>query len=178
MWPTEYAPKGWLSCDGRGIPSRDPLHGAPAAGYEEYENLYNILKKTGELKWISSQYFDIKDGSKKWGNFVKLPDLRQRFPLGAEKDTSWTCGQQSYDTTIGHKGGTNSHTLTIEEMPSHTHSIPSAYYADNNANHGYLYEIDPREVCISTVQSNQTGDGKAHNNIPPYFAINFIIKYQ
>lgn len=44
-------------------------------------------------------------------NTFKLPNLCQKFPMG-----------KTSDTNLGDSGGSNSITLTAEQLPSHTHS--------------------------------------------------------
>lgn len=44
-------------------------------------------------------------------NTFKLPNLCQKFPMG-----------KTNDTNLGDSGGSNSITLTAEQLPSHTHS--------------------------------------------------------
>ncbi|MFT4559161.1 MAG: microcystin-dependent protein [Planctomycetaceae bacterium] len=46
-----------------------------------------------------------------------LPDLRGRTPIGFGR------GPGLSEIEIGEKGGSNSHTLTIDQMPAHRHDI-------------------------------------------------------
>lgn len=82
----------------------------------------------------------------------------------------------------GATGGEATHTLTVNEMPSHTHSGKTYYdgYAIGNMpqfNNGGTYQ----EQSLVTDMQGTTGDhyietassggGKAHNNMPPYLVV-------
>lgn len=91
------------------------------------------------------------------------PNLMDRFVLGAGS---------SYG--VGAVGGEASHTLTVNEMPSHSHggvlSVRTGYnaystFSDNGGFNGF-----------NTVSTGATGGGAAHNNMPPYYALCFIMK--
>ena len=77
--------------------------------------------------------------------------------------------------------GEATHTLTTNEMPSHTHSPPSwVHYASSNGNTGN-YSVtrvtanNGNTYVNSTPQTNKdtgsTGGGQAHNNMPPYMKV-------
>lgn len=105
------------------------------------------------------------------------PDLRSRFVVGAtigqSSGVQLTGSSISTNNTVfppGYYGGEEYHTLTVDEMPSHSHNIPtstdqvsgvSAYYGGDTGK-GYL--------------TDATGGSQPHNNMPPFYALLFIMK--
>lgn len=68
----------------------------------------------------------------------------------------------------GSKGGAATHKLTVNEMPSHSHSFNG--YSDS-APEGYgEYRVEYGGEG-SDLYINNTGGGAAHNNMPPYLAV-------
>jgi microcystin-dependent protein len=87
------------------------------------------------------------------------PDLQDRFVVGAGN---------SY--TVDDTGGEEEHQLTVDEMPSHTHST--------NANTG---STDKDNGTSPTGADNSatidpTGGDQPHENRPPYYALAYIQK--
>ena len=75
--------------------------------------------------------------------------------------------------TAGDTGGEAEHTLTVAEMPSHTHSMKYSYWVNANVGiksynypggSGYYYGD-------TSAAPNNTGSGSAHNNMPPYLVV-------
>ena len=90
------------------------------------------------------------------------PDLRDRFVVGAGS---------SY--AVGAKGGEASHTLTVEEMPRHSHSVSSL----SSTSSGSLpVGSGGSRLENSSKTTVATGGNAAHNNLPPYYALCYIMK--
>ena len=106
-------------------------------------------------------------------NTFALPDLRSRIPI-----------HQGNGFVIAETGGVEQVTLTVNQMPIHTHA-PQA-----NTNNGtattpsdnfWAASADSSPYAIgATVNMNagavsQVGGSQPHDNMLPYLAVNFII---
>jgi microcystin-dependent protein len=96
------------------------------------------------------------------------PDLRDRFVVGAGG---------AYN--VGDKGGENTHTLTLAEMPSHNHSYSftgadlKGSWDDDN----YFYnQSEEYKNKTNEKYTNYTGGGQPHENRPPYYALCYIMR--
>ena len=94
-----------------------------------------------------------------------LPDLRGRVPVG--QDT----GQVEFDT-LGETGGEKAHTLTVTEMPAHTHTEVTA---TPSLCDGIILTAPSSIPGVGLTGS--AGGGAAHNNLQPYLTLKFIIKF-
>ena len=116
------------------------------------------------------------------------PDLRDRFVLGAGN---------SY--TIGDVGGESSHKLTVDEMPSHTHEERLVENTNSTTGKMYIYAAPcgsgnqyssgksfsrfavseltaTAQYPLRSITTTFTGGSSPHNNMPPYYALCYIMK--
>ena len=95
------------------------------------------------------------------------PDLRNRFVVGAG-DTY----------AVGEKGGANTVALTVAEMPRHRHSYTysGADIADDWKNQNNFYCTFNKYGNWNTAHTEYAGEGKAHENRPPYYALCYIMR--
>lgn len=87
------------------------------------------------------------------------------------QDTFLWCAGPKH--AAGTTGGAETHALTVEEMPAHTHGLMRYTGTDDNNFSGHLENglcanDSPNYLAANT---NATGGGKPHNNMPPYEAV-------
>ena len=106
-----------------------------------------------------------------------LPNLQGRVPVGVSP---------SYP--LGSSGGEATHTLTTNEMPSHTHTIndPGHFHGQGGKNGGPVAvaaggankaDETPTLNATTGITINSAGGGQPHNIMQPYIVLNYIIKY-
>ena len=120
-----------------------------------------------EYPYLYSSIGDLWGTPNSSSNF-KLPNLAGKVPVGYDSsDTDFA--------PVGHTDGEKTHPLTIDEMPSHSHSLPNSAVAyipsttQKRATSGSFYSWD----YISS--TNATGKDVAHNNLQPYAVVKYII---
>lgn len=152
------APSGYLLCFGQ------------AVSRSTYSDLFTAIGTT----------FGSGDGS----TTFNLPDLRGRVAAGKD-DMGGTAanritnaGSSITGTTLGASGGSQSVTLTINQMPSHSHS-DTVWGGTGGSRTGY-----DQQLSLSTLDTPSSGStgvaseggGQAHQNTQPTLILNKIIK--
>ena len=103
-----------------------------------------------------------------------LPDLRGRLPL-----------HQGNGFTLAETGGAEQITLTVQQIPAHSHPLLATSSTANDANASnnvvsqpstfFPYVNAPAIVAMTPQAVSSTGGSQPHNNFQPYLCISFII---
>ncbi len=107
------------------------------------------------------------------------PDLQGRFVLGATRTNLSTDSNDrgGVNIDVGATGGERNHTLTIAEMPSHNHTTSGRYMTiDYTQEHPWINAFGGAGGYPYRSDINPTGGGQAHNNMPPFYALAYIMK--
>ena len=110
-----------------------------------------------------------------------LPDMRGRIPIHAGS------GPGLSSRTLGEKLGTEEETVTVNQTPSHTHTLrantqpgtergPAGTTPAQSTVGVYLQSPDPASVVQLSAQSvGAVGGSQSHDNMMPFLCVNFII---
>lgn len=111
-------------------------------------------------------------------NFA-LPDLRGRVPIHVGSSH-----------TLGERGGEQAHTLSIAELPTHTHVATGnggnaatadptgAFFAVPSSALGTVYGPAANLVAMNPGMITNTGASQAHLNMQPFLTLSFCIALQ
>jgi microcystin-dependent protein len=150
--PFSFAPKGWALCNGQLLP---------------------INQNAALFTLIGTTYGG--DGQTTFG----LPDLRGRAPIHQGQ------GSGLSQRVMGQLAGEEAHTLALPEIPQHGHTLmadsavgssdsPANAAPAKNAAGVPQYSTNP-VTPMNAKTVGLTGGGGAHNNMPPFLVMNYII---
>jgi microcystin-dependent protein len=149
MFGGNFAPVGWLPCDGSLVRIQD------------YQVLYSLLGTTYG-----------GDGQTNFG----LPDLRGRIPM-----------HRNAQYLIGARGGSETVTLTPDQMPAHTHTARvQSQPAEKPSPTNNVWATSPTNQFANVAPSGAmlagtvgvTGGSQPHENMMPFQVVTFIIAWQ
>ena len=151
MFGGNFAPAGWMLCQGQLLP------------ISENETLFNLIGTTY--------------GGDGQSTFA-LPGLASRVPIHIGQGSGLSNHQ------LGESGGSESVTLTVNQIPTHTH-VPGANTSggsDNPTNNfwantpnGKSYGAAPGDTTMNAQTISGTGGSQPHDNMHPYLCVNYII---
>lgn len=201
MFGATTAPTGWVRVNGRTIGNASSA--ATERANADTSSLFTFLwtNYSDSVCAVSSGRGASAAADYAANKTIALPDLRGRAFFGLDDMGNSAAGRLGSvitgQTTNGASGGTETHTLTEAQLPSHTHTGTTS--SDGAHTHTVAYTNATRDLGASgslmnysgsdlttttssngahthTFTSNATGSGAAHSNMPPAFLTTFIIK--
>lgn len=178
---------GWVRCNGRTI-------GSATSGAEERAN--SDTQALYEYLWLTDPDLVVLGGRgasalADWtaNKPLTLPDARGRSLIGVDNMGNTAAGNIPAADNLGWTGGASTHVLSVNEMPSHAHSLndPGHKHSINpartqsgaitfggtGANMGFVNDTD---IATTGITMNNTGGGLAHNNVQPSIAMTLYIR--
>ena len=136
--------------------------------------------ETPPIYWLScdgsevsrSTYSDLFDivgviyGAGDGSTTFNLPNLKGRVAVGINT-------ADSDFNSVGKIGGSKTHTLTVAEIPAHSHFNR---WGTGTSRGGRDLESGNNNPVGNTEPTADTGGGGAHANVQPYLVMNYIIK--
>ncbi|RJP30013.1 MAG: prepilin-type N-terminal cleavage/methylation domain-containing protein [Candidatus Omnitrophota bacterium] len=163
-------PQEWTSLVARDLPTSS-IAGlvvgstVPAPGSEN-----NTLSIGSIIIW-SGTVASIPTGWQLCDGTNGTPDLRDKFVVGARQDSGGTA-MTTVSGGLTKTGGEAKHTMTIAEMPPHSHSYRWwAYWYFSGSS-----ELAAKGSFDDNRQTSTVGGGQPFNVLPPYYALCFIMK--
>jgi microcystin-dependent protein len=146
-----FAPQGWALCNGQ---------------------VMSIAQNNVLFALIGTIYGG--DGV----NTFNLPNLQGRIPFHQGTNSNGD------NMIIGQISGTESVTLTTNQVPSHSHTLAanSGPGAQPSPSGGVWassaleeFSTEPASHAMAPTTTSPTGNNQAHDNLPPFQVVNFVI---
>ena len=104
------------------------------------------------------------------GTWTKIED---KFLLASGTDYSATYDNNGFANKTG---GEATHTLTIDEMPTHSHQVPDIFSGGSGSEERIVKSTNRKGGYQPS--TTQRGSSQAHNNMPPYLVVNVWYRTQ
>ena len=147
MFAGNFAPAGWLFCEGQLLP------------ISENETLFQLIGTTYG-----------GDGESTFG----VPDLRGRIPI-----------HQGNGFILAETGGAEEITLTVNQIPAHSHALLGSAVNGSQANPANQtlasstvmtpYAVETPSASLAPNAVGPVGGSQPHTNFAPYLCVSFII---
>lgn len=122
-----------------------------------YSDLFNVIGTT----------YGVGDGT----STFNIPNLKGKTIIGVDST------DEDFDT-LGATGGEKEHTLTVAEMPAHTHNnSPTGRATSVNGGSAHSISVNDNTGIVAPYQTGNRGGGQPHNILQPYMVLNYIISY-
>lgn len=159
------APTNWLLLNG------DTIGNARSSAIEksdDYEALFKLLWESMANSEAPVSTGRGASAQADWdaGKALNMPDARGRVILGSGSGIGLTA------RTHGATNGFETHTLTVAEMPEHTHTVARFV----NSNFGFAGNPSSLQVRSGSENTSSAGQSQPHNNMQPWLALNWIVK--
>lgn len=121
-------------------------------------------------------------------NGTAVPNLTGRFVVHADADSGGTYnrGAKGGSATHSHSVTVAGHTLSIDEIPAHTHTLNVQKFSDysyaglggegNGGAIGAPWRSNPVQPTGGGGSHSHGASASTGNNIPPFYALAYIIK--
>jgi microcystin-dependent protein len=156
MWAGSNIPEGYHLCDGSSFKRLD------------YPNLFSAIGTTFNSARDAGGYAQSTPSDE-----FRIPDLRGRFVVG-----QYGGGDGFHN--LGDTGGSSKVQLSINEMPSHSHtaSFTNSASDDGNSDGTCIAGARPEnpQTVTGIITIGNTGGSAAHENRPPFYVLAYIIK--
>jgi microcystin-dependent protein len=151
MFAGNFAPLGWLFCEGQALP------------ISENEALFQLIGTTYG-----------GDGE----STFNLPNLQSRVPIHMGN------GPDGITYPLAQMAGTEQETLTVQQIPSHTHPWLASNANGNSKQpvggvpgitQGDFYTTSISPISMAPQSITPVGGSQPHENTQPFLCINYII---
>lgn len=165
IWAGAALPDRYLYCNG------DNLQ-IPSSESDPYWKLYQAIGTT----------FNVTEPIPTPSGYFALPDLSGRFIVGR--------GTSDKVFAFKEKGGASAVQLTINEIPPHRHNAQGTDEMGESVSAAFRSQYDLEFIAKvdnigdenagkgSAIRTSSVGGGVAHENLPPYFTLSYIIRYR
>lgn len=140
--------------------------GKDGSGGEGSGGTFPVKAPVGTIVIWSGTTEDIPDGWHLCDGEDGTPDLRDKFILGA--------GGENH--SAGESGGSETVTLTVSNMPKHSHTTAIGTGSGSTTGDHIGANIASGIYPGTSISTYTAGSGVAHDNMPPYYALCYIMK--